>query len=161
MNDYLANGDVYLGQNWAFGVQEIVVKKGKHEIQAYSGWSGPEGEVHVLGGDVLAVPEGTANRADALAFAEYLMSSEVQSTLAEELSWPSIRSDAYEHVDPELRPYWEAIREAMSMAQARPNVPYWRDVEQILGQAWNDIVINGMDVDERLDFYAAEIDKAS
>lgn len=46
------------------------------------------------------------------------------------------------------------------MARARPNVPYWKDVEHILGQAWNDIVINGMDVEQRLNFYAAEIEKA-
>jgi trehalose transport system substrate-binding protein len=161
MNDYLAKGDVYLGQNWAFGVQEIVVKKGKREIQAYSGWSGPEGEVHVLGGDVLAVPKGTANSTDALAFAEYLMSKDVQSTLAVELAWPSIRDDAYDGVDPALKPYWDAINEAMSKAQARPNVPYWKDVEGIVGQAWEDIVINGMDVEKRLDFYSAEIERAS
>jgi trehalose transport system substrate-binding protein len=160
MNDYLASGDIYLGQNWAFGVQEIVVKKGKREIHAYCGWSGPEGEVHVLGGDVLAVPKGTANRTDALAFAEYLMSKEAQSTLAAELSWPSIRADAYDRVDPALKPYWDAINEAMSLARARPNVPYWKDVEQILGQAWTDIVVNGMDVEQRLNFYAAEIEKA-
>ena len=160
MNEYLARGDVYLGQNWAFGVQEIVVKKGKEEIWAYSGWSGPEGEVHVLGGDVLAVPKGTANRTDALAFATYLMSRDVQSVLAAELAWPSIRDDAYDLVDPALQPYWDAINEAMSKTRARPNVPYWKDVEEILGQAWNDIVIDGRDVDERLDFYAREIETA-
>ncbi len=148
------------GQNWAFGVQEIVVKKGKCEIQAYSGWSGPEGEVHVLGGDVLAVPEGTANRTDALAIAEYLMSKEVQSILAVQLAWPSIRGDAYDGVDPALKPYWDAINEAMSKTQARPNVPYWPEVEQILGRAWEDVVINGMDVEQRLNIYAAEIEKA-
>lgn len=160
MNEYLANGDIYLGQNWAFGVQEIVVKRGKDEILAYSGWSGPEGEVHVLGGDVVGIPEGTANRTDALAFASYLMSREVQSTLAAELAWPSIRSDAYDGVNPELKLYWDAINQGMSMARARPNVPYWRDVEQILGQAWNDIVVEGRDVDERLDFYAMQIERA-
>lgn len=160
MNDYLARGDVYVGQNWAFGVQEIVVKNGKREIQAYSGWSGPEGEVHVLGGDVLAGPKGAANRTDALAFAEYLMSKAVQSTLAAELAWPSIRGDAYDGVDPALKPYWDAINEAMSKAQARPNVPYWPEVEQILGLAWTDIVMNGRDVQQRLNFYASEIEKA-
>ena len=88
------------------------------------------------------------------------MSQEVQSVLARELSWPSIRGDAYQEIDPELRPYWDAINEAMSKARARPNVPYWSEVEQILSDAWNDIVVNKMDVSSRLDYYARRLDEA-
>ena len=80
--------------------------------------------------------------------------------LARELSWPSIRGDAYEGIDPELRPYWDAINEALSKARARPNVPYWGEVEQILSDAWNDIVVNKMDVSSRLDYYAERLDEA-
>ncbi len=159
MNDYLLEGVAYLAPNWTFGISEVV-KGRRQDIKAYSGWSGPAGEVHVLGGDVLAIPSRSTNRDEALQFAEYLMSQEVQSVLARELSWPSIRGDAYDNIRPELRPHRDAINEALSKARARPNVPYWNEVEQILSNAWNDIVVNKMDVSSRLDYYAERLDEA-
>jgi trehalose transport system substrate-binding protein len=159
VNEYLLSGDAYLAPNWTFGVSEVVVKGGKTDIKVFSGWRGPEDEAHVLGGDVLAIPSRSDKRDKALQFAQYLLSKEVQSILADQLFWPSAREDAYEGIDPELRPYWDSINEALAKARARPTVPYWGEVEEILTQAWDDIVVQGMDVEQRLNYYAERLNK--
>jgi trehalose transport system substrate-binding protein len=139
VNQDLLKGDVSLAPNWTFGVSEIVVKHGRRDIAAYPGWAGPAGLAHVLGGDVLAIPKLAERRGPALQLAKYLMSQPVQATLASQLSWPSMRGDAYANVAPELRPYWQAIDDAMTHATARPTLACWHEVEPVLSDTWNSI----------------------
>ena len=140
MNTYLADGDAVVAPNWTFGVSEVVVKQHKSNLGVYPGWAGPAGEGHVLGGDVLAIPKGAERRRAALDLSEYLMSQHVQATLANELFWPAIRADAYRDAQPQLRPYWQAINEAMAHATPRPTLACWPQVENVLSRVWTAIV---------------------
>jgi trehalose transport system substrate-binding protein len=157
-NTYLLNETSVLAQNWPFGINVIVDEGGKTEIKSYSGWSGPTAEVHVLGGDVFGVTVGTQNRDMALDFARFHMSREIQEALIAELGWPAMREDAFGAVADWQAPYFQSVAEALGKVQARPSLPYWGEVEAILGNAFTDIVQNGEEVQPTLDRYQGEID---
>ncbi|HEV2107958.1 MAG TPA: extracellular solute-binding protein [Thermomicrobiales bacterium] len=157
-NTYILNESVALAQNWPFGVNVIVQEGGKEEVKTYDGWEGPAGNALVLGGDVFGIVKGTPNKEFALDFARYFMCREVQEKLVAELGWPAIRTDAFAAVEEWQQPYFETIREALEVAQPRPNVTYWPEVERILTDAFNDIVTGGAPVEETLDRYQEEIE---
>jgi trehalose transport system substrate-binding protein len=158
-NTYLLNESVVLAQNWPFGINVIVDQGGKKEIKTYEGWAGPAGSALVLGGDVLGVVKGTPNRDMALDFAKVFASLETQSQLTARLGWPAIRSDAFGEVQDWQQPYFQTVSAALQIARARPNVTYWLQVEQVLSDAFNDIVTNGSDVKSTLDNYQGQIDQ--
>jgi len=157
-NTYILNESVVLAQNWPFGVNVIVQDGGKTEVLTYAGWEGPAGNALVLGGDVFGVAMGTENKDMALDFVRYYLTREVQEHLTALNGWPSARSDALGQVEDWQQPYFETVAEALSYSKPRPNVVYWTDVENILTNAFNDIVTNGADVAETLERYQAEID---
>jgi trehalose transport system substrate-binding protein len=157
VNDDLTSDTATVAPNWTFGVSEVVVKNGRRDIAVYPGWAGPAGPAHVLGGDVLAIPKVAERRKPALKLAEYLMSQPVQATLATQLFWPSMRVDAYHDVQPELRPYWDAINNAMANATPRPAIACWHDVEKVLSKAWNSIVVDHESPGELAQHWSAEI----
>ena len=157
-NTYLLNESVVLAQNWPFGINVIVQQGGKSEILTYDGWSGPAGNALVLGGDVFGIVRGTPNRDMALDFFRYFTSREVQETLTSRLGWPAMRTDAFGAVEEWQQPYFESVLNALEHTQSRPNVTYWLQVEQILSNAFNDIVTNGQEVQPTLERYQGEID---
>jgi trehalose transport system substrate-binding protein len=159
-NKFLASESFHLAANWPFGVGVIVKDGGKKEIKAYGGWKGPVKASKVLGGEVIGIPAGSPNKELALKFAEYLMSKEVQETLAAKLAWPSYRTDAYAKVEDWQKPYFDAINEAMKVADPRPNVPYWDVLDKSLNDAFREIVIEGKDVKATLDKYAKIVEEA-
>lgn len=156
MNKYLEQDSVYLGANWPFYIPQFH-NNGKDEIQAYSGWAGPKKESHALGGEVIGIPKGSKKVEEALKFAEFLMSKEVQEVLVSELAWPAVRSDAYGLVKGYQQPYFEAIKEALDHAEPRGNVPYWSDAEQIYLDAFQKAVVNGEDVETTLNEAAEKL----
>jgi trehalose transport system substrate-binding protein len=153
MNRYLATGAVYLGANWPFGVNVIVRDAGKKEIKAYSGWRGPVKKSKVLGGEVVGIPKGSANKKLALAFWEYLISKDVQEKLVAKMGWPSARTDAYATVEAWQAPYFEAVKEALKYTQPRPNLSYWATLDKSLNSAFREIVMEGRPIKETLDKY--------
>lgn len=157
-NTYLLNESVVLAQNWPFGVNVIVKDGGKTEVLAYSGWEGPAGNALVLGGDVFGIAKGTQNKDVALDLVRFYLSREVQEQLTALNGWPSARTDALGQVEDWQQPYFEVVSEALGFTKPRPNVVYWVDVENILTNAFNDIVTGGQDVAETLDRYQGEID---
>ncbi len=160
-NTYLLNESVVLAQNWPFGVNVIVGEGGKSEVLAYAGWEGPAGNALVLGGDVFGVAKGTENKDMALDFVRYYLGKDVQEQLTALNGWPSARSDALGQVEDWQAPYFEVVGEALGFTQPRPNVVYWTDVENILTNAFNDIVTGGSDIAETLERYQGEIDTAA
>jgi len=158
-NTYLLNESVVLAQNWPFGVNVIVKNGGKTDVKVYEGWSGPAGNVLVLGGDVLGVVKGSQNKDMALDFAKFFMSRDVQSQLTARLGWPAIRTDAFGQVEDWQKPYFDVVSKALQLTKARPNVTYWLQVEQALSDAFNDIVSNGKDAKSTLDNYQSKIDQ--
>jgi trehalose transport system substrate-binding protein len=157
-NTYLLNESVVLAQNWPFGVNVIVKDGGKSEVLSYAGWEGPAGNSLVLGGDVFGVAKGTENKDVALDFVRYYLSKDVQEQLTALNGWASARSDATGAVEDWQKPYFDVVSEALGYTQSRPNLVYWTDVENILSNAFNDIVTGGADVAETLDRYQGEID---
>ena len=160
-NTYLLNESVVLAQNWPYGVIVIVGQGEKSEILTYAGWEGPAGNALVLGGDVFGIAAGTQNREMAIDFTKYWMSQEVQEQLTAQNGWPAMRSDALGQVADWQAPYFDVVNEALTYTKPRPNVPYWSQVETILGNAFNDIVTNGQDVASTIERYQGEIDAAA
>ena len=56
------------------------------------------------------------------------------------------RDDALGQVEDWQEPYFQTVTEALGMTKPRPNVTYWIDVENILTNAFNDIVTGGAPV---------------
>ena len=160
MNTILSNDTAYLGSNWPFGINIIVEKNGRKDIKAYQGWAGPNGESHVLGGEVLGIPVGAPNRAGAIQLAEFLMAKDTQAGLLTKLGWPPMRSDAFGNVPEWQAPYFKAVQEALKHVDARPNVPYWEDVSRAMNDAFRDIVQQKQPAKETLDRYASAVQKA-
>lgn len=158
INTYMLDESVYFMQNWPFGVNVIVKDGGKSEVMTYAGFEGPAGNALVLGGDVLGVAKGSPNKDMALDFFKVLSMTSVQEQLTAALGWPSILTDANGSVEDWQKPYFDTITEALGVTKPRPNVPYWPDVENILTNAFNDIVAGGADVKSTLDRYQGEID---
>jgi trehalose transport system substrate-binding protein len=156
-NTYLLNESVVLAQNWPFGINVIVDQGGKTEILTYDGWEGPAGNALVLGGDVFGIVRGTPNRDMALDFARFFTSRPVQETLTSRLGWPAMRTDAFGAVEEWQQPYFESVLNALEHTMARPNVTYWLQVEQILANAFTDIVTNEQEVQATLERYQGEI----
>ncbi len=156
-NTYLLNESVVLAQNWPFGVNVIVQEGEKEEVKAYAGWEGPAGNALVLGGDVFGIAKGTQNYDMAVDVAKFWMQRSVQEQFTARIGWAAMRDDALGTVEDWQQPYFEVVSEALAVTQPRPNVVYWTDVENILSNAFNDIVGNDADVQETVDRYQEEI----
>jgi trehalose transport system substrate-binding protein len=159
-NALLATESVYLARNWPFGIYQLVQEAGKTQIHVYQGWQGPVREAHMLGGEVIGIPKGTAHRELALEFMRYLMSGPVQEMLVSHLAWPSYRDDAYGTVPPWQQPYFAAVQHALRHAQPRPRVSYWAHVDRALTGAFREIVYEAQPVEATLNRYHQELGKA-
>lgn len=156
-NGFLAKDEVYYAPNWPFGANIIVKDGGKKEIKAYAGFTGPQGFVKTLGGEMLGIPVGSPNKDLALKFIQYLESKEVQEILMSENGWASFRSDAYGESEEWQKAYFDATLEALAVAKPLPNVSYWSEVQQAINDAAKEIMTEGKDVKTTLDKYAAQI----
>jgi trehalose transport system substrate-binding protein len=139
----LRSGRVALAQNWSFTSAVLEDEGELGRFHVFPGWRGPVRAAHVIGGDVLGVPRGVTGRQReaAVALAEFLMSREAQELLARENAWPSIRSDAYQGVVPELRQTFDAIDLALRDGWYRPNVAHWPEVTKLLNEAVDRVVV--------------------
>jgi trehalose transport system substrate-binding protein len=151
--DYLRGETAWLAQNWPF-TSGILADEGILEVfDVYEGWAGPDRPAHVIGGDVLGIPNGVEGDqlTAAQALAEFLMSKEAQETLAARNAWPSIRSDAYAQVPEDLQETFDAIQAALEGGWYRPAVPYWADVDEAINTAIQQVVMGGEDAQSTLD----------
>lgn len=159
MNEILARQEGYLGQNWPFGVSVLIEQFGLDFIGTYGGWAGPAGRAHVVGGDVLGIPENSQRVEDALAFIAFLQSQEIQSLLVQELGWPSIRSDAYGEVAEWQKPHFAAVQDALQHGVFRENVSWWPAYQKMVVGAYQEIVTEGADVEKTLSRYKALLEE--
>jgi trehalose transport system substrate-binding protein len=159
-NAFLATESVYLARNWPFGIRLLVQEAGKTQINVYQGWRGPKREAHVLGGEVIGIPQGARQREVALELMRYLMSKPVQEILVSSLAWPSFRSDAYGTVEAWQAPYFAVVQGALKQAHPRPQVGYWAQVDRSLTGAFREIVYEGQPVQATLDRYHRELQRA-
>ena len=145
-NELLIDDEVYLVSNWTYGIKVVVEDAGKKEIKAYRGWMGPEGEVHVLGGDVLAVPKGAPHPNEAVRLIELLLEKETQQEMLSRLRWLPVRFDAYRGISPEMAPYFNAVSETLPFTVLRPTVPTWPMVECQLDKAFRELIQERKDI---------------
>lgn len=157
--DHLRRGTAVLAQNWSFTSAVLDAGHQLERFHVYPGWGGTSRAAHVIGGDVLGVPRGVTGkqRAAALALAEFLMSREAQELLARENAWPSIRSDAYGTIAPELRQTFDAIDVALRDGWFRPSVAHWPEVSDLLNEAVDRIVVRLEPVKPTLDELHARV----
>lgn len=134
-NEALAQQNVYLAQNWAFGSRYLQQTSSTMDIRSYSGWRGPAGEAHVIGGDFVGVPIGSPHRAQALALIRHLRSREVQELLVRRLGWPSVRTDVDVRADAGLPPHDASVQEALRHGIFRKHLRLWTVYEGIVSQA--------------------------
>ena len=161
--DNLRGETAYYAQNWPF-TSSIFAEEGVLELFAIdNGWAGPAGEFHVIGGDVLGIPTGVEGeqRDSAARLAEFLMSSEAQTILAEVNAWPSIRDDATQEVPAELESTFAAVQEALANGWYRPSVSYWPDVEEAMNEVVRRALQGGEDVQTVLDDLHAQVEAAA
>jgi trehalose transport system substrate-binding protein len=161
--DNLRGETAYYAQNWPF-TSSIFEQEGVLNLFGLDhGWAGPAGEFHVIGGDVLAIPEGVEGdqRAAAIELAKFLMGQEAQSILAEVNAWPSIRDDATQNVPAELEPTFTAVQEALQHGWYRPSVGYWPDVQTAMDEAVRRILQEGEDPQTVLDELHDTVEQAA
>jgi trehalose transport system substrate-binding protein len=161
--DNLRGETAWYAQNWPF-TSGVFAEEGILELfQVDNGWAGPAGEFHVIGGDVLGIPTGVEGeqRDGAAQLAEFLMSQEAQTILAETNAWPSIRDDATQNVPAELEPTFTAVQEALANGWYRPSVAYWPDVQVAMDEVVRRILQEGEDVKTVLDELNAQVEQAA
>ena len=129
-------------------------------ITTYSGWSGPKGEIHVIGGDVFGIPKNTKKRELALQFIFYMQSKAVQEILVSKLAWPSIRNDTYGEVKEWQRPHFESVKEALSRGVFREQITWWPYFAKYINEAFREIVMEGAPVEETLNKYKEKLENS-
>jgi len=145
-NDLLMDDQVYLVSNWTFGIKVVIIDGQKEEIKVYSGWKGPVDEVHVLGGQLLAVPNGAPHPEKAVELIKLLQTNKTQRAFLRDLFWLPVRLDALTDVPAELEPHFAAVNKALSLSEARPTIPQWPLIEDCLDGAFQALIVEGGDI---------------
>jgi trehalose transport system substrate-binding protein len=145
--DYLKGETSWMATNWPFTTAELAGADILDKFEVYEGWAGPAQAAHVIGGEVLGIPEGVTGKQKeaALALAQFLISKDAQEELVSKNSWPSVRSDALGQVPAEQKSTFDAIQGALADGWYRPNVVYWADVEAAMNDAVSRILYSGED----------------
>ena len=149
-NESFARGDVYLMQNWPFGIG-VIRDLGMTDFDVYHGVEGPEREAHVVGGEVLAIVKGTPRKDAAWKFVKFLESVAAQEILAAENGWPNVRGDALGQITEARMVEFETVNDALEYGILRPNIPYMEDLLGIMIEAYDRIVNDGEDAETVLD----------
>lgn len=149
-NELFARGDVYLMQNWPFGIN-VIRDLGLESFAVYNGVAGPKQEAHVVGGEVLALVTDTPKREAAWQFIQFMESQEAQGVLASQNNWPNVRGDALSEIPPARMEEFEAINTALKAGFLRPNISYIGDVYSTMIEAYDRIINKGEDAQTVLD----------
>ncbi|MFH1458056.1 MAG: extracellular solute-binding protein [Candidatus Omnitrophota bacterium] len=158
-NEILGQQQAYLAQNWPFGIAILIQEYQLPFIKTYSGWAGPQGEYHVIGGDCFGIPKNSRQKTLALEFIRYVQSKDVQEILLSELGWPSIREDVVAQVETWQKPYFEAVQEALRHGVFRKNATWWPAYAKYISEAFREIVIEKAPVEETLKIYKEKLRK--
>lgn len=158
-NEILAQRSAYLAQNWPFGIVTLIQDYKLSFIETYSGWSGPAGECHVIGGDVFGIPRNSRNKELALKFISYMQSQKVQEILTSKLGWPSVRDDVYGQLESWQKPHFEVIQKALKHGSFRENVTWWPAYAKYVSEAFREIVIEKASVEDALKKYKQKLEK--
>ena len=156
-NESFARGDVYLMQNWPFGIG-VIQDLGMTDFEAYHGVAGPVREAHVVGGEVLAIVKDTPRFDAAWEFVMFMESRDAQEVLAAQNGWPNVRGDALGQISEDRMAEFEAINDALEYGILRPNIPYMEDLLGVMIEAYDRIVNDGEDAQTVLDELHADLE---
>lgn len=107
--------------------------------------------IRSAGGDPLVLnDEGSV---EAFTFLQKLWPELSEDTLTASFS----STNTYLATDEWQKPFLEATKKAMEVAEPLPHVSYWPEAQQAINDAAKEICINGADVQTTLDKYAAQI----
>lgn len=97
--------------------------------------------VSTLGGWHIGVSRYSDAKAESFAFVKFVTSFEIQKKLALELGWNPGRIDVYSDSEVlEKSPHFAALKEVFENAKARPFLPYYSQISEVLQQNINAIL---------------------
>jgi len=146
--NYLRGETSWFATNWPFTTPALADAGILSKFDVYPGWAGPARAAHVIGGEVLGMPNGITGKQKeaALAFAQFLMGQQAQTILVAKNAWVSVREDSNTQVPAEQKQTFGAATAALKNGFFRPNVLYWNDVQDAMADAVNRILYQGQDV---------------
>jgi ABC-type glycerol-3-phosphate transport system substrate-binding protein len=143
-NSVLITDRVAVVDNWTYGIKVVIEDFKKNSIKVSPGLPG---SVHVLGGDVLAIPTGVPKeRAElAIKLIGQLTAKETQRALAEKLFWAPVREDVYKDLSVQegRREYFQVILDVLRDAKIRLITPNWGWVQTVLSSALGAVLEKG------------------
>lgn len=111
-----------------------------------------------LGGWHVGISKYSDRKEDAWRLVDFILSYESQKRLALELGWNPGRGDLYR--DPEVlrtMPHLETLRTAVESSVARPLLPFYTQVSEVLQKAINGALSGSLPVERALEEAEAEI----
>jgi multiple sugar transport system substrate-binding protein len=117
--------------------------------------TGPQGTTSsVVGGEDVAILEGSKNQDAAMKWAAFLLSPEAQKMMAEVGQMPVLASL---QGDPAMPSYFGVFQEQLKTAQARVPHPKWGDMDNAINNAYQRMLNGDQTPQEALDQAADEI----
>lgn len=119
----LVTDQIVLGRNWTFtlGVLHRSGREADFEVFPPLRLDECSRPFTLLGGELLGVRSRSTRKEEAVEFMRFLLSERVQSAVARELSWPTMRVDVLGQLRPWQEPYQEDIRQALNAAAPTPS----------------------------------------
>jgi multiple sugar transport system substrate-binding protein len=153
-SDGLATGKyaTILDGPWMYPIFEAAHPEFELEVAAVP--AGPGGSVSVVGGEDVVVFRGSQNKPLALEFTRYLLSEEAQLAFAE-IGQMSVLRDLDVVA---ANPNYAMFVEQLQTAKARPPVPSWPKIDDLLQRRLQAAFQGETSVQEALDLAAEEID---
>ncbi|WP_334103265.1 extracellular solute-binding protein [Mesotoga prima] len=125
------------------------------EINAVVFPAGDGGSRSVVGGENIVITETSEHKAASWEFVKYMTSHEVQKAFVEVSQMPVLKSLVEDQVIIE-HPYFHVFMQQLTTAVARSPHPGWNQINDIMDQAWQDVIVADYGVKESLD-YAVEL----
>jgi len=127
-------GNATFMRNWpyAYALAKESGIADSFEITTFPGFAGGEG-AGALGGYNLGISAYSDNPGGALAFAEFLVTPEVQEEMVVKATLPATVTEVYD--DPQVKealPFAEELRKAIEQAEPRPVSPVYPEISQAI-----------------------------
>ena len=151
---FFQQGKVLFARNWPYAWAlfqgEDSKVRGKVGIAPIPHFTASK-SVSTLGGWHIGISKYSDLKAESFAFVKFVTSLVTQKKLASELGWNPGRTDVYS--DPEVlekAPHFIALKEVFENAQARPGLPYYSQVSEVLQQHINAVLAGTISPEEAL-----------
>lgn len=148
-------GNALFARNWPYAwplhQADNSLVRGKFDIAALPHFEGGR-SISTLGGWHIAVNTYSDRKQDAFRLVQFVTSYGIQKLLAENLGWNPGRVDLYE--DPDLvekMPHLPRLGDIFMNLHARPNVPYYTLISEVLQRRINAVLGGKSTADEALE----------